>query len=138
MQSRTARWGRRGIGCALIIVLYGCGGGSGSSTAPEDPVSREQLFAEEAVERVLDRVRVSCTEVICTGDGDAYGTVDSTLGTISIGCQYVCMPVEIDATERRHYWVFLAWRRIETTCFDPNDFDPLILAHITAPCVPTI
>jgi hypothetical protein len=101
-------------------------------------VPLEQLFAEEAVERVLDRVRVSCTEVICTGDGDVFEAVDSALNTISIGCQYVCMPVEIDATELRHYWVFLAWRRIETTCFDPNDFDTLLLAHITAPCVPTI
>jgi hypothetical protein len=82
-------------------------------------------------------VRVSCTEVICTGDGDAYEVVDRALGTISIGCQYVCMPVEIDATARRHYWVFLAWRRLPDTCFDPNDFETLILAPITAPCVPT-
>jgi hypothetical protein len=126
-----------------VLALFGCGGGGGSSrgssggSAQEEAAARDRAFAEEAVQRVLDRARVSCTALLCDGDGEMLELEDGNLGTIIASCKYDCLPVAIDLEEERHYQVRLLWRRTPATCFDPADYEIFILAWVPVPCIPT-
>jgi hypothetical protein len=125
---------------ALPLALSGCGGeggGGGDDAAEEHPAERDQRFADEAVARVLDRAHVSCELVVCEGDADVEEVVESPLGLVSTGCQYTCLPVEIDGSDTRFYWVIIAWRRAVDACYRRERFDVLLLAEVTVPCVPT-
>ena len=126
---------------AALLSLLGCDGGGGgrgaSGAAQEDLGARDHAFADEAVERVLDRSLVSCVAVTCAGDGEASEIEDGNLGTIIAACHYDCLPVEIDEAEQRHYQVRLLWRRIPTTCFEIEAYEVFILAQVRVPCIPT-
>jgi len=127
------------------LALGACdGGGSGGSrsgdggvSAQEAAAARDQAFADEAVQRVLDRALVSCTAVGCQGDGEMSEIEDGNLGTIIASCKYDCLPVAIDLEEERHYQVRLLWRRTPSECFDPGDYEIFILARVPVPCIPT-
>lgn len=129
------------VSLVVMVALSGCGGGSGDGshlgTSQEEAAARDEAFAEEAVERVLDRALVHCTEVVCAGDGEASQIEDGNLGTIIAACHYDCLPVEIDLDEPRHYQVRLLWRRIPSSCFDGTAYEVFILARVPVPCIPT-
>ena len=127
----------------VSVALMGCGGGGGGGSAGSggsdetNPASREQEFVDEAIMRVRDRATVTCESGTCSGDGTLPEFTDGTLGTISARREYKCLPVRIEAEEVRHSWVRLAWRRIPSTCFDPDVFDVPLFIPITQPCIPT-
>jgi hypothetical protein len=124
-----------------MVVLWGCDSGGGSGlfgTSPDDLAARDRAFAEEAVERVLGRALVQCTEVVCEGDGEASQIEDGNLGTITAACHYDCLPVEIDLDEQRHYQVRLLWRRLPSSCFERMAYEVFILAEVPVPCIPTL
>jgi hypothetical protein len=132
------------ITLVAVLALCGCGGGGGGSSrgssggsAQEEAAARDRAFADEAVQRVLDRSRISCTAVVCEGDGEMTELEDGNLGTIIASCKYDCLPVAIDLEEERHYQVRLLWRRIPATCFDRDDYEIFILAQVPVPCIPT-
>lgn len=128
----------------LSVALMGCGGGGGGNSSggpvgPDEttPASREREFVDAAIMRVRDKATVTCESVTCAGDGTLDEFIDRTLGTIAGGCEYRCLPVQVDETEVRHYWIAMAWRRIPSTCFDPDVFDTPFFFQITQPCIPT-
>jgi hypothetical protein len=125
-----------------LLALFGCdggggGGGGASGGSQEDLAARDRAFANEAVERVLDRALVSCVAVACAGDGEASEIADGPLGMSIASCHYDCLPVEIDEAEPRHYQVRLLWRRIPTTCYELEVYEVFILAQVRVPCIPT-
>lgn len=134
------------ISLVVVMALVGCGGGSGGSGGEESGgpseqerrAARDQAFRDEAVERVLDRSRISnCTELSCDGDGERSEGEVPRFDSIFAMCTYDCLPVEIDLTEQRFYQVALLWRRTSMTCFVKATYEPFIVAHVTVPCVPT-
>jgi hypothetical protein len=136
-------WERLAMGLSLLSLL-GCGGGGGdgggsgsSGSALEELAARDRAFANEAVERVLDRSLVSCTAVACLGDGEASELEDGPLGMSIAACHYDCLPVEIDEAEQRRYQVRLLWRRLPTTCYELEAYEVFILAQVRVPCIPT-
>lgn len=134
------------VSLVAALALGGCGsGGSGSGrssgdsgvSAQEAAAARDQAFADEAVQRVLDRALVGCTAVGCQGDGEMSEIEDGNLGTIIASCKYDCLPVAIDLDEEHHYQVRLLWRRTPAECFDRNDYEIFILARVPVLCIPT-
>ena len=135
--------GRLVMGLALLALLplFGCDGGGGgdggSGNFQEDLAARDRAFANEAVERVLDRSLVSCQAVACMGDGKASEIPDGPLGMSIASCRYDCLPVAIDEAEQRRYQVQLLWRRIPTTCYELEAYEVFILAQVRVPCILT-
>ena len=123
------------------LLLSGCsgaGGGTGLNDSENTPIDRDRLFAEEALQRVLDRVIVNCERVTCTGDGEHFDSFDGFFGTLFELCQYRCMPSEIDDSgEVRHFLVKLQWGRIESECF-PEEAEIALLIQIIQSCEETL
>lgn len=116
------------------------GGGSGSNSSQDPELTRAQLFAEEAIFRVTDRVTFGCDFIECGGiDSEHFVFVDNIFRTVIEACQYRCLPVEIDESgEVRHYLVKIQWDRAFSNCFDPNDGQVTLLAEVPVDCEPTL